>query len=310
MSLESNSELPKSNTTLIHAIISNKVFIAQNANASEGKGYHCFQTHKTLKYYPLCDDFGPMNMACVLRFIETLNKEIEAHPNSKIVYCVPKGRRELTNGVFLLGSYMILFLNYTSLEVSKAFSWLDTTLIEHYRDATHLKSDFDLTLLDCWRGLERGQTLGWVRTSQPPPAPPGQWGQCDVDEYEHYDDPMNGDLHIVVPGKFVAFKGPRDLGGKVYHDDRRGFRHFSPGYYAEIFRSLAVTAVVRLNEPQYDEQVFKAAGIDHHDLEFEDCTPPSTDIVSRFMRIVDRAPGMIAVHCKAGLGRTGTLIAL
>ena len=23
-----------------------------------------------------------------------------------------------------------------------------------------------------------------------------------------YDDPLNGDLHVVVPGKFVAFKGP------------------------------------------------------------------------------------------------------
>ena len=25
-----------------------------------------------------------------------------------------------------------------------------------------------------------------------------------------YDDPINGDLHVLVPGRFVAFKGPTD----------------------------------------------------------------------------------------------------
>ena len=243
-----NSNKPKGAVgALLRAVIGSKVYIAQNVPASPGKGYKCVETHENLRYYPFCDDFGPMNMASVIRFIEIINQEIESNPSSKIIYCVPKGRRALTNGAFLLGAYMVIYLRQSAEEVSKAFDWLDITLIEHFRDATHLPPDFDLTLLDCWRGLEKGRDLAWVAAVQPPPAPAGLWGQCDINEYEHYDDPMNGDLHIVVPGEFVAFKGPRDLGGRAYHDDRRGVRHFSPGYYADILRSLGVATVVRLN---------------------------------------------------------------
>ena len=73
---------------------------------------------------------------------------------------------------------------------------------------------------------------------------------------------------------------------------------------------LGVTDVIRLNSPEYDAGVFAAAGIRHHDLFFEDCTEPPGDVVAAFFRIVDSARGVVAVHCLAGLGRTGTLIAL
>ena len=45
-------------------------------------------------------------------------------------------------------------------------------------------------------------------------------------------------------------------------------------------------------------------------LQFPCCTVPPDVVVTRFLDVCDAAPGAIAVHCRAGLGRTGKLIAL
>jgi cell division cycle 14 len=232
--------------------------------------------------------------------------ELISHPMSKIVYCVDDGRRELTNAVFLVGAFMMLKMQQSCKSVLSSFNWLDGH-VESYRDATLATPDFGLTLEDCWQGLERGMSLGWVQ--HPSRCQHGLWGAVDIDEYAHWDDPLNGDFHVVIPSKFLAFRGPQDLKGSEYSDEG-GYRCFSPTYYVDVFRELGVTTVLRLNEPEYDADAFTQHGLAHHDLFFDDCTAPTVEVVQRFLAIADAARGIVAIHCKAGLGRTGTLIAL
>ena len=126
----------------------------------------------------------------------------------------------------------------------------------------------------------------------------------NVDEYEHYERVECGDLNIIIPNKFIAFAGPY-----FKEFDEEGYPALTPDFYIPIWRKFKVTTIIRLNKKCYDKRIFTKAGFQHYDLYFIDGTTPSDSIINKFLEICENAKGVLAVHCKAGLGRTGSCIA-
>lgn len=97
--------------------------------------------------------------------------------------------------------------------------------------------------------------------------------------------------------------------GPVEFLSAKGTRSQINPFFVDYFRKHRISAVIRCNSKMYDAKHFRVAGIRHYDLHFPDGTCPNETIMQKFFEVVETTTnGAVAVHCKAGLGRTGVLI--
>eukprot|EP00040_Diaphanoeca_grandis_P040038 m.261031 g.261031 ORF g.261031 m.261031 type:complete len:415 (+) comp41143_c0_seq1:196-1440(+) len=251
-----------------------------------------------LHYEPFHRDFGPLNMAMLYRYCTRLSLMLKSRQHEgKAIYhwtsANPNASAQRTNAAYLIAAYAVVILGRSPQESYAPLKKIESMLAT-FRDASYSNTcEFRLSVADCMLGLSQGMVMQWLDL-------PG----FNIAEYEHYERVEYGDLNWVLPGKFIAFAGPHNE-----HKWDNGYPLLAPENYFDYFNKGNVTDIIRLNNPLYDRKRFIDAGFVHHDLFFVDGSIPPTNIRKRFLDIAEQAKGGIAIHCKAGLGRTGTLIA-
>ena len=261
--------------------------------SSSSAFYFCIDD--ALVYNPFWKDFGPLNMAMMHKFCKELEKLMGSskYEKYKIYHYTTTDKEKQANAAFLMGAYMIIVMKKNSREAWKVFKDSGLTF-KPFRDAIMGESTYQCTIEHCLHGLYFGIKLGWY-----------DYSTFNTKVYEKYEKVENGDMNWIVPDKFLAFAGPAS---KKYDDD--GYRQYTPEDYCPVFEKFGVKMIVRLNKKRYDEKIFKNYGFKHLDIPFEDGTIPPQEIIDNFLEEAESTKGAIAIHCKAGLGRTGTLIGL
>lgn len=251
---------------------------------------------KSFKYTAFFADFGPLDLGLSHKFCQQMEMAMAKATKEKksvSVYCSNAlDGHHRSNTAVLICAYLVCVLNMSAELAYKPFMGIKKPMTP-YRDAAFALNTWPLFVLDCCRAFRRAANNGDYN-----------YKRFDLEKFEHMSELHNGDMSWIIPGKFLAFSGPlakrKELASGKYT--------MIPEDYCAPFKALNVQCVVRFNNKCYDKRIFERAGIRHVDMFYEDGGNPTESILQSFLRLAETQDGAIAVHCKAGLGRTGTNI--
>ncbi|KAJ3142497.1 Dual specificity protein phosphatase cdc14a, partial [Irineochytrium annulatum] len=299
-------------------------FISLSQPPHQHPNVHFFSIDSTLVYINFYSDFGPSNLAHVIRFCEIMQEK-----------------------------FKMLVQKRTPDEAYQPLLGISPPFLP-YRDAGYGAATYHITILDCLRGTYKALNLGLLCVENIDPEEYEFYERVENGDFNWITDKFiaMASPHDDPPGSVppshqtlmmqqqqataAAAANRRNLisgmsAASGYISSRNAVgpapgysgasqtavpgarRMLTPAYRIDdLIRHLkdrAVTTVVRLNNKIYDRKRFLDSGLEHVELYFPDGSTPPDGILKRFLELAESRPGVIAVHCKAGLGRTGTLIA-
>lgn len=237
----------------------------------------------------LKNEYGPINICNIILFIRYISKlKKKINKDIPIVYYVYNSNNnyDLLNALFLFGCYFIIIENYSIEKLLYNINYIFQYCPQYYSDCVSNYNGYILNIKDCFKTIKFIKNNNYLNIDK-----------FDLKEYIYYSDYQFRDMTFIL-NKFIAMSCPSN---------------YKIGSIIDELKKKNIKNIIRLNEESsYDKYIFKDNGITVHDLYFDDMTVPSIYIIKKFLNIISNndAEEIFAIHCKAGIGRTGILICI
>ena len=233
---------------------------------------------------------GPPNISIIYNFCNLLDSKVKhLNLNNRDIYYyiyIDDKSLYLLNIVFLISSYLIFNLNYNIQKIIRILSECEI-LNDHptqYKDCVGYFGGYHSNLIDCLETLYFVKNKNYFILNK-----------FNNKFYEYCNDLYYRDFNIIL-SKMIAMRSPKN------NNELNNMIH--------ILKKNNIKLLIRLNNDYTYNESLLSNNLDVSNLFFEDSKIPSINIIIKFIKLIDEYNEMIAIHCKAGLGRTGILICI